>query len=392
MSQVSRATTFTASTVIQPGVHNTEHDTFVNGINDNDTRITNLETANMSISGIKTLTDVWKFISGLWTDTIYERTSGAGVTLDPSSNNGVKLKDGVVYLGDVADQTAEDALSLADGAIWHRSDLDVLKTRLGGSTKTIFTGSLGNLPDDYINPRYAPSWNSASSITLPEGMAVKDSTNQYDIVVSATITLSLANSGVNGRDSGAETSNTWYFPYLIKNTATEEVAAVFSTVNESVSGSITLPTGYDVKRQLPLAVRNDGSSNIMKFHVLNFGPNTLVLYEAWFGTAVVGRAGTTSVFSGATSTTYTDVGLSDFVPPISTKALLKLHASPSANRTFNIRANGESHDGYEMFVAGGNQAYVDHIQPTDSSQLVELKTDASTSMDIEVLGYYVGGL
>lgn len=57
MSSVSRRTTYVTNQIIDATVHNQEHDDYVNGINDNDTRITNIENGNLTLTGNKTFSN-----------------------------------------------------------------------------------------------------------------------------------------------------------------------------------------------------------------------------------------------------------------------------------------------------------------------------------------------
>src|SRR5690606_23032620 len=115
-------------------------------------------------------------------------------------------------------------------------------------------------------------YSSASQITIGAG-ACRDSTNAYTLAVSGTLTVDITASGANGLDTGSEASNTWYYVYVIgDSTGVNTPKGLLSVTNESSSGAITLPSGYDLKRQLPIAIRNNASSNILNFVVAEGWP------------------------------------------------------------------------------------------------------------------------
>jgi hypothetical protein len=125
------------------------------------------------------------------------------------------------------------------------------------------------LPTNYSDIRV--NYTDANTITLLAGSRVRSSDDTTDIIFSSDRTCVLNASGSNGLDTGTEASNTWYHLYAIYNPTTLTSALLFSTVNEAVSGSITLPSGFTKKRQLKFSVRNDGSSNIVPFTYINNG-------------------------------------------------------------------------------------------------------------------------
>jgi hypothetical protein len=168
------------------------------------------------------------------------------------------------------------------------------------------TGTIYALPTNHHDVRI--NYTDANTITVLAGSRVRSSDDTTDIVFSADRTCVLNASGSNGLDTGSEASNTWYNLYAIYNPTTLTSALLFSTVNESVSGSITLPSGFTKKRQLKFAVRNDGSSNILPFR---FVQGNKVLYRD------VEEVAGYAVLSSGGSGTFTAVSTSSLVPPIS---------------------------------------------------------------------------
>lgn len=323
------------------------------------------------------------FPSGVYTDNIYERTVGAGVDV-----NGMKVKGGIPNIAAVT------PVPTADGDLVYDSATGQYKGRISGNTIIMATGvapgvkgAVGGKP---------PTYNNAASIILPAGLMAWNSTNAVIIEVSSNITLSLATGGAGGLDTGSEAANTWYFVYLIRKSSNGQVSAVFSAVNESVSGTIAYPSGgYDQKRQLPIAVRNDNSSNIRPFYINDWGLNPLILY----------REPINVVPSGG-STSYTTQSAAASIPPISRMGLFRLtvqHTTAStagAIDVAHVTATGSgATDGMLQaslratsggaFNLGQNQGPC----ATNSSQQIDYKRTQSgggaPSVSVDTVGYYV---
>lgn len=238
-----------------------------------------------------------------------------------------------------------------------------------------------------------PTYTSAATITLPAGLSAMDSTNANIMVVASDQVVSLASSGANGLDTGSEAGDTWYYVYLIgssTDSATYPTKGLFSVTNEAASGSITLPANYDIKRQLPLAVRNDGSSNIIPFYCPQLG--TVLYNEAFepFGTSPL------NVLNAGASTTFADVALSAFVPAIANVALLHTNTQVtggggSASGTLYVRPDGESHNGFSLYVKDNDYTHAQQygLAILCPSQTIEYKSATNWVMHLDVTGYKV---
>jgi hypothetical protein len=246
-------------------------------------------------------------------------------------------------------------------------------TQIYSAINALIAGGGASLsyPKGYIHGR-APLYNSAASITIPAGLCARDSTNAENILVGTDLTLSLAASGANGLDAGAEASNTWYYAYLIMKSSDGTVASILSTVNETVSGTISPPAGYDLKRQLPIAIRNNGSSNIIPFDVLGWPEQPVIQYRSKVSNFDgSNNAGDNNVLSNGTGTSWTTINLNSYVPPISNLACIN-----------TAHLNGERTN-FHFSKAGDNIVYYEHTDeyrgnksgfiPTNSSQQIEYK-------------------
>lgn len=244
-------------------------------------------------------------------------------------------------------------------------------------------------PSPFLVIGYPPEYNNAASIILPEGISATDSTNTVLLEAASDLTVSLAVSGAaNGLDTGSEAGDTWYYVYLIGDSnGVNPVAGLFSVTNESVSGTITLPTGYDLKSQLPLAVRNDGSSDIVPFimHFLS-SKAALVHYTVQFSeTTGTVTPGTTNVLAAGTAGTWASIDCSDFVPPIAKEAIFHTVANSSG-------AYGQIRDttyGTITPIGGAVQGPSRMNCTVSASQTVEYQRDAGTgTFYVDIVGFY----
>lgn len=336
MATISRlkSTEISNGNVINADDLDAEFDQLVSESNSKETRLTNLESNTMTIAGVKTFSSTPKM------NAIAESTSSIGVTVD-----GLLIKDNALP--------------------------NHMRRRLEGEP---------------------PMYNDAASIILPAGLGALDSAGYSMMRIATNQTVSLASSGANGLDTGSEASDTWYYVYLIASSTdsvTYPTKGLFSVTNEAASGSVTLPTGYDLKRQLPLAVRNDGSSNIIPFYIGEWSYRATVFYQTgatYFDGTTISASTTTNVLTAGTATSYTNVSLTSYVPPISEEAYLNV--INSSNGLFNIRTDGETHEGIQT---GGGAS----IAPTrdwlrTASQVIEYRRySGSSGTNIDVLGYRV---
>jgi len=235
----------------------------------------------------------------------------------------------------------------------------------------------------------APYYTDANTITIPAYSGGIDSTGAYVLASSSNITVALNVSGAGGLDTSTEASNTWYYVYMIGKTD-GTVSAVFSVTNESVSGSITLPSGYTLKRQLPLAVRNNGSSNILQFVVAGGWPHQpVVLYNLPLSVHAGGAttAGTANLVSAGTAASMSTLTATSFVPPCSRIALCNALATFANSAYGRVReASGLS----EQMVAGPAGTMTQWLQPVTSGQQFDYYRASGTgSLSIDVAGFVV---
>lgn len=153
-------------------------------------------------------------------------------------------------------------------------------------------------------------WDSASEISVKSGLECVDSTGAYYITLSSDQTVDISASGANGLDTGSEASNTWYNLYVVsKSSDTTDTKFVFST--STTYAGITDPAGYDIGRRLPFVVRNNPSSNLLRFKLLSSVNNQTEFYwiDSETGSSIY------EIVSGGTSTSFSSITNSASIPP-----------------------------------------------------------------------------
>lgn len=186
---------------------------------------------------------------------------------------------------------------------------------------------VGRLPAYYHNINIV--YVNANTVQIKAGSRCRDILDSEDIIFNNNLNIDISINGAGGLDTGVEAINSWYYLYAIKNSNTGQVSAILSTINESITSNIVLPTGFDKKRQLKIAIRNNNSSNILPFVYLN---NADILYhqaETTLSWAVMQNGGATS---------WSPINCGAFVPPISRLA------------SFNVSAMGGGGGNNQLFV------------------------------------------
>lgn len=147
-----------------------------------------------------------------------------------------------------------------------------------------------------------------------------DDSGVYDITLSSATTINAANNGINGLDTGSLANATWYYIYVIAD------SALYNTTGTLVSASATAPTmpaGYDTKRIVGLA-KTGGSADFLTFY--QTGDNFQRTY--WWDILP-------NVISGGNATTYTAINCIGGAPPIENTEI-KLNSSLTPNTAANV--------------------------------------------------------
>jgi hypothetical protein len=216
----------------------------------------------------------------------------------------------------------------------------------------------------YIQPENIPilEYNSSSQIHLhasPGASSQLRAMLNDGKIYSATapLTIDLTVSGRGGLDSGSEASSTWYYAYLVPNSAGDGLSALCS-VNDPSTG----PTGYSTWRYVG-AFRNNGSSNIVDF----VQQGNTFQYKEWV-----------SVFGStlAPDSSPASISLATQVPVTANKIMhmLVLHCQDGRAAELHIQAvSGSNHS----MLDGGTFGYV-----TGSNTSGQFETPIITSQTV----------
>lgn len=147
------------------------------------------------------------------------------------------------------------------------------------------------------------------TITVAAG-ACRNSTNVNDIVLDALVTNTGTHVGANGVDLAAIVLSSFYAVYLIGDSTGNNATASLLSLS---STSPNLPGGYDMFRRIGY-ILTDGSANILLFWQYGHGNDRIMYYDAQIA------APTT-----AASTSYANISLATSVPPIATRAIMRLN-------------------------------------------------------------------
>jgi len=223
-------------------------------------------------------------------------------------------------------------------------------------------------------PWFVPN---ATTVTLPSGLIAVDVATGEPMKVAANTDVVITASGVNGLDAGSEAANTWYYIWLIKQTASPlTVGAVLSTS----STAPTMPAGYTHKRLIG-AVRNDGSSNFIQGHCRQWG-NGQVMFrpDVRHSNYIDTTTAPTQIATGLSATSFTLLSCAAHVPAFARDAELWIRGGSSL--TINVRERGATHAGYGNNFPLGSFTLLIPVK-LNASQEIDYRVDGS-SVAIEI--------
>jgi hypothetical protein len=190
------------------------------------------------------------------------------------------------------------------------------------------------LPNLYINGLLISNntANPNTRIEIAQGIA-RDSQNVMDlcvgldypnvqnVTVSAPLIVSTDVTGAGGLDQGTIAANSVYAVYVIGDSRyNKTTAGMISLASNSVP---SMPFKYDSYRLIGYIV-TDGSSNIRPMYFSGIGNSRIFSYNT-----------PVAVLTAGTQTTYTNINLSAFVPPVD-------NTSVTLNSAFTAAAAGNT--------------------------------------------------
>lgn len=165
--------------------------------------------------------------------------------------------------------------------------------------------------------------NANVAISADE-IILENESNNYTTVRSVSLTLNTAGSGANGLDTGALSTSTWYYVWVIYNGSTVSALASLSDT------APTMPSGYTSKARIG-AFRTDGTGNKYPLGFTQKGRKVRYLVSA--GTNVTAAPQMASI----TATSMTSIATGGFVP--TTASMIDVLAAATANNSALVAPN-----------------------------------------------------
>jgi hypothetical protein len=232
----------------------------------------------------------------------------------------------------------------------------------------------------YSNPDNTPilAYSSASAVAIQAAPGASGTlqvtlSDGQKYTAASPLSVSLAASGRGGLDTGSEASNQWYYVFAVPPAT---VGGSFACV-ASASPPSTGPTGFTGWKYLG-AIRNDGSSNILKFFQDGQRFDYALLWQVFSGTG------------GPDTPPGASMDLSAVVPLSASHAVLNLVGRSATNNWVELYIDGETVNSH---VAVFDMASIESIFPTPTTpKKCWLNRGASGSVSLYATGWLDGWL
>lgn len=210
-------------------------------------------------------------------------------------------------------------------------------------------------------------WNSATSISVMSGSAVRPSDGML-ISLAATVT----------KASLSLTASTWYHIYLYMNGTTPDIEIVTTAPAAPYNGTARAKTGDTLRRYIG-SVRTDASSNVYNFKADKGGTQITYMSDA--------RTSPFRVLANGLSVTWTAISVSAFLPVTSTQASVVLQNISTGGSSFEYSPDSAG-TGFKYGINPAGFAAVD-VQ-TSTAQIIYYQMTASQTQGgyMDLAGYY----
>lgn len=128
-------------------------------------------------------------------------------------------------------------------------------------------------PTGYVNGMVT-SFTSVTQVTIGAGTC-RDRTDRTDLTLAAPVVVDITLAGAGGLDTGVESTNQFYYIYVIGDSNGVNPTVGILSTNQTVP---TFPAGYDRGRRVG-SVRNNAASDFVNFVVRGTGPDREVQYR-----------------------------------------------------------------------------------------------------------------
>lgn len=247
--------------------------------------------------------------------------SGASHTPTNLTVSGTSQHNGIT---NVADLNATGKINIApnaggvsaNGDINYSSTNNRLEARVNGATKTLAHTDELAYPKNYMASQ-VPTFTSvtadrANQIDIADGIECLADDGSTLISTTSDLSAVLTTSGAGGLDTSTVAANTWYYPWVIADSSgTNPVTLLWSVQRKGSGTDPTLPSGYDLKRALPLALYTGVSTLSYPIYVAGGWPFNP---EVRYAKTLDGNDHTRILFGGA-ATDLTAVSAANAVPP-----------------------------------------------------------------------------
>lgn len=219
----------------------------------------------------------------------------------------------------------------------------------------------------YING-CSPSYTSTTTVTIGAGQ-VRDSTDSFDIAVSAPLVINFAVNGVNGLDTGSFAANTGYYLYVLYDQSQTNPPQAVASLSATAP---TIPSLNGVTFshfRLVGWVLSDGSTHLLPFYIANGGSTPFYQWDAPI-----------NVLTSGAGTTPTNVSLATAMPAanfgrVQIDAVYTPHA---AGETASLKPAAATNFTYAMF------GIVASVAQSDLLELVPTLNAGNPSISYEV--------
>lgn len=221
-----------------------------------------------------------------------------------------------------------------------------------------------NAPSLYIQGLQL-GWTSGTVITAAAGRA-RNSTNENDIISTATVTVNAATTGAGGLDQGALANSTFYAVYAIGDSNFANTPSVVLSAN--VTTGPLMPFGYDMYRRIGY-VLTSGAAAILEFRQVGESTDRWMWYDVGI-----------QELAGGASAAYAAVNIATSVPASATMVVFDTLLTPTgAADLVHLQPTGATGaDGYA--ILGGPVAGVVMRAP------LCVPCNATPSIDYKVTG------
>ncbi len=144
-----------------------------------------------------------------------------------------------------------------------------------------------------------------------------DSTGTFQLTLSSPVVINIANSGLNGLDTGTIAASKVYAVYVVCDPVTQQSSGAMLSLNLVTP---LLPYGYSAYAKIGYVTIGSGSTIVKGYWSDNDAARRIFTYDAFQATAVTAGA----------STSYANVDLTKFVPLIN-NLLVSVYTNFSAN-------------------------------------------------------------